>query len=180
MKEKLIGSTLILLPLVMGGLLYSQSMVSFWYLQDNFKLFDLVNQTIHLFVVMFGVWLCSKRGFTLNILLFIVFIVYQVFAWQFESKRFLVKMPLPEHEVVLFVAPYDAGALSSSLVTLEIARKKLNFFWQIEKIESFENISNASLLLLAGSEVVQLRMTSFEGVGIVKQIELIDLLNLQN
>lgn len=163
MKLKLVALLLIFFPLIFSVFLILNGLELFWYVSEGHQFYDLAFALLLLLKVVLGIRLLTgkTKHAVPNTIIVIVFLVYQAIAWKVDSSRYIAHIDVPNTESSILIVPYDGGAFSSSsFVNLEIAQPKYAFFLHLEKIQSFENVKNATLELQDNS-ILKLELTFY-------------------
>jgi hypothetical protein len=165
MKSKLLGLLLIILPIILVTLLGINDMEYLWYFSDHYKFYDLIKSTVLLLIVMVGAVLAFKDGaLYFNFAIGFSFILFQTFAWSFDSQRYLSKAHQDDLGIIFSLVSHDAGAFSStSFTNLDVAHKKYALFFKFESLESFENVKFGALSLNENSSKLNIELELYSG-----------------
>ncbi|NMM41010.1 hypothetical protein [Pseudoalteromonas arctica] len=124
MKKKIVG--LFFIPSYdYMGCFFKFNLEFSWFLDENYKLLDLIYSTFSFSIFSIGLWLLASKARVFIMLLFwMMFVFYQTVVWGFSGNRYLSKTEV-NSEIDLAVIPYDVGAFSSeSFVKLEKFKRK--------------------------------------------------------
>ena len=148
MKNKIIALLLLLHPIVVWSLCFRFDLEFYWFLDDNFKFFDLLYSSISFVAFSLGLWLLTPKVRVYIILAFwMMFVFDQTVTWGFSNNRYLSKIEL-NSDVSLALIRYDFGAVSSdNFVKLEKFERKLLFFVTRKELKQFLNVKKANISL---------------------------------
>jgi hypothetical protein len=146
MKNRIIASLLLLHPFVVCVVFLKFDLEFSWFLEKNYRFFDLLYSVISFTVFSLGIWLLASKARVYIILIFwVIFVFYQTGVWGFSSIRYLSKAEA-NSGVYLALIPYDIGAFSSdNFVKLELFEKKFMFFMVRRNLRQFFNVKNGDV-----------------------------------
>lgn len=160
MKNKVIGLTLVLHPIVIWSAFFKFDLDFFWFLKDNFKRFDLLYSVFSFGAFSLGLWLIVSKARIYSIFAFwMMFVFYQTAMWGFSNNRYLSKVALSP-DVSFALIRYDYGAVSSdNFVKLEKFERKFFLFVARKELKQFSNVKKASISLT--DDLLTIDMTYF-------------------
>jgi|GEM_PF-1889231 len=146
MLKKCTGLFLILVPVLIGILLFKFNLEYFWYYSEHYKVYDLLYSAINFIIFIIGVSLFFKTSRASFAILFAtVFITYQVLAWTFTIPRYTALLEIAPNAQLTLV-PYGAGAFSShDYSNIEISTSFGLLFIKTKSLKTFTNIASGQL-----------------------------------
>ena len=165
---------LLLHPVVVWALLFKFDLEFFWFLKDNYKLFDLLYSAVSFIVFSSSLWLLASKARIYIILIFwMMFVFYQTAIWGFSNNRYLSKVELSSG-VSLALIRYDFGALSSdNFVKLEKFERKFVFFVARTELKQFSNVKYANVNY--SEDLLSIEITYYGNSKDVEHIKLKDI-----
>ena len=165
---------LLLHPFIIGWGLFIFDLEFFWFLDKDFRLFDLLYSIVSFGIFTLGILLLVfKFRIYITFVLSIVFIFYQVIFFGFSGERYLSKVEVSS-EIALALISYDVGALSSNnFVKLEKFEKKFLFFVARKELKQFSSVKYANVNFSQG--LITIDITSYDNSKIVESIKLKDI-----
>lgn len=173
MKNKIIGSLLLLHPFVVWIVFFKFDLEFYWFLEGDYRFYDLLYSSISFIAFSFGVWFLASKSRVYIIFIFcMMFVFYQTGVRVFNSNRYLSKAEV-NPKVYLALIPYDSGAFSSgNLAKLELFEKKFMFFMIRRELRQFSNIKNGDVNFSGG--IITVDITYYDNKKKFESIRLND------
>ena len=156
---------MIIHPVLISGLFTIFKLEYFWYLSENYKMYDLLYAFVSfvLFAIGLKIWFKKNTGVFLFVIAIII-VSYQYIGINLGSNRFSENLKLNQSFNLLLVR-FDPGAFSSgSFVKLVLMEKKYFLFVRRKVIDQYNNISKGELKFQDNNkdnELISIQLTTY-------------------
>ncbi|USI28534.1 hypothetical protein ACD631_19550 [Alteromonas macleodii] len=171
MNTKITGVFFLLSPFLTWGILEAFDLEFVWFLNENYKYYDLLISFVNFFLMSLGLWiLARKHKLTLVISLGIFFIFKHVVFWDLYGNRYLSKVNIkPNVDVALII--YDFGGLASSnAMVLDKFERRLFLFTKRKTLRHYSGIKNAKVRSSGDSIIVEIQ--HYDNTEVSESIEI--------
>ena len=170
MNQRVSGTLILLFPSIIWGILEIFGLEFFWFLNENFKYYDLVTSFISFTIMAYGLWLIARKNrLSLVLSLWIFFFFKHAVLWDFYGNRYLSKVTVsPNVDIALIV--FDLGGLASSnSMTLEKFERRFFIFAHRKTLKHYVDIKNATVYTSGDSVVIDIQ--HFDNTVVSESIE---------
>jgi hypothetical protein len=163
--KKLIGMLFLFYPITISLVFINFDTEFFWYLDDNYKIFDLLYSLLSFIIFCTGIILVNFKVKDYLIFAFsLLFVFYQTMIWGIEPQRFMTKLSVNKN-IDVVIKSYDAGATTTNgIANLEVYERNLFFIVKRNTFKSYDNVRSGKLNF--ANNKVKIELVDFDGVKV--------------